>query len=129
MSVRNTYGFLRWYDLMASCFEKLTLEEKIDFLLWDANRPPGTRTSDWEGWALRIGPRRVVHPAPWEKRNNLPRSLRDAVFARDGKICHNCGTEKDITIDHVIAVVRGGTDDPENLRPLCRSCNSRKGTN
>ena len=32
------------------------------------------------------------------------------------------------TVDHVIPVLYGGTDDEDNLVPACRSCNSSKGT-
>lgn len=30
-------------------------------------------------------------------------------------------------VDHVIPIAQGGTNWPANLRPICRSCNSRKG--
>ncbi len=33
----------------------------------------------------------------------------------------------DLTADHIIPVVRGGTNDPSNYRVLCRSCNSSRG--
>lgn len=33
----------------------------------------------------------------------------------------------DLTADHDIALVNGGTDDPDNLTVLCRSCNTTKG--
>lgn len=29
-------------------------------------------------------------------------------------------------MDHVIALTRGGTNWPANMRPICKSCNSRK---
>ena len=40
--------------------------------------------------------------------------------------CFYCGTKERITIDHVIAIARGGTDSIGNLVPACKSCNSQK---
>lgn len=40
--------------------------------------------------------------------------------------CWMCG-EPATAIDHVIALARGGSNWPANLRPACRKCNSRKG--
>ena len=40
--------------------------------------------------------------------------------------CFYCGSTERITIDHVIAIARGGTDSIGNLVPACKSCNSQK---
>lgn len=56
----------------------------------------------------------------------IKKAIRDAVLARDGRVCSACGTEKQLTIDHIRPVSRGGTDDLFNLQVLCRNCNSRK---
>lgn len=41
--------------------------------------------------------------------------------------CAACGSRKRIEVDHVIPLFAGGTNDPANLQPLCRRCNSNKG--
>ena len=51
---------------------------------------------------------------------------RQAKFARLGNVCFYCGVAQELTIDHDIPLVRGGTDDIANILPACRSCNSRK---
>lgn len=40
--------------------------------------------------------------------------------------CVYCGRVAD-SLDHVVPVSKGGTNDAENLVPSCRSCNSSKG--
>jgi len=42
--------------------------------------------------------------------------------------CVYCGSEEDITVDHVIPRRYGGSDQPYNLVPACRTCNCKKGT-
>jgi 5-methylcytosine-specific restriction endonuclease McrA len=55
---------------------------------------------------------------------------RTYVIARDGGRCHLCGKRprlRDLTIDHVVPISRGGAHVAENMRVACRSCNCRKG--
>lgn len=53
-----------------------------------------------------------------------------AVVDQYGSHCYLCGNNlayRDITIDHVVALAKGGNHDLENTRPACRSCNLSKG--
>lgn len=57
-----------------------------------------------------------------EARKRLPE-----LIARDGQRCKRCGTTEKITVDHIVALANGGTNDLDNLQLLCRDCNSAKG--
>ena len=53
--------------------------------------------------------------------------FRAEVVERCGAGCWYCGASEAPTLDHVMPRSRGGADDPENLVPACKSCNSSKG--
>lgn len=44
-----------------------------------------------------------------------------------GMRCARCGNLAPLTKDHIIPVTQGGPDSIDNIQPLCRSCNSKKG--
>ena len=46
---------------------------------------------------------------------------------REQPWCSVCGGTEDLTGDHIVPRSRGGSSTRENLRVLCRGCNSRKG--
>jgi hypothetical protein len=63
------------------------------------------------------------------KRTAISKSVRFAIFARDGYARRYCGRQSDqspLVIDHVTPVAQGGTNDPENLITACNDCNAGK---
>lgn len=53
--------------------------------------------------------------------------IRARILIRDGYCCQYCGSENATTVDHVIPISKGGTDDPDNLVAACTRCNYSKG--
>ena len=66
-------------------------------------------------------------PGPRVVRKQLGAGVMRAVWDRDGWECQECGDHRDLTVDHIIPVALGGSNDTDNLQTLCKSCNSRKG--
>jgi len=62
-----------------------------------------------------------------ERRKPISRRLRFEILRRDNNTCRYChATDAPLTIDHVVPVALGGTDDPSNLVAACKDCNGGK---
>ncbi len=67
----------------------------------------------------------------WRERLGLSatewRDLSNAIRQRDNYTCAYCGSqEESMHVDHVLPLIQGGTNDPENLATACKACNSGK---
>lgn len=80
----------------------------------------------WLLWTECLVPPSMPAHAERE-RNKLTDRVREAVFARDGRICRACGSTEHLHIDHVVPLARGGLTVMENLAVLCGPCNGSKG--
>ena len=60
------------------------------------------------------------------KRDPIPEDVKLVVWARDGGACVRCGSKTALHFDHVIPVVKGGSNDEANIQILCQPCNLRK---
>ena len=48
---------------------------------------------------------------------------------RAAGICHHCGEKfspKDLTMDHLVPIIRGGKSSKGNLVPSCKKCNTER---
>jgi HNH endonuclease len=66
------------------------------------------------------------NPKPRPPRKGFSATQKLEVWKRDGFKCVKCGSDEDLTVDHIHPRSKGGSDDMTNLQTLCRGCNSRK---
>lgn len=59
------------------------------------------------------------YDANWKRLSKHLRSLQP--------YCSICKATKDLTVDHIIPLSKGGSTVGSNLQVLCRICNSSKG--
>lgn len=63
-------------------------------------------------------------------RKPVSKRVRFEIFKRDGFACQYCGQTPPavvLEIDHIVAVVEGGSSEPHNLITACFDCNRGKG--
>lgn len=59
----------------------------------------------------------------------ISKRTRYEILRRDGNACRYCGSiapDVKLTVDHVMPVALGGSDDPSNLVAACSDCNAGK---
>ena len=60
------------------------------------------------------------------------RELRNSQWWKrkcDKGICHYCGRSippKELTMDHIVPLIRGGKTTKGNVVPACKACNNKK---
>lgn len=61
---------------------------------------------------------------------SISKATKKRIVRMYGSRCFSCGrtlSKEEITIDHIVACLNGGTGDQVNLQILCSKCNSTKG--
>jgi len=64
------------------------------------------------------------------KCSDVIRKKRGRIYERDNYTCVFCGQKfevKDLTIDHIMPLSRGGNNQDYNLVTSCQKCNVKKG--
>jgi len=74
----------------------------------------------------------VRDPKHIARERNKARDLRNSQWWKEyvGRgICYYCGKKfppEELTMDHILPVVRGGKSSKGNVVPCCKECNSKK---
>lgn len=73
---------------------------------------------------------------PDTKRKSISKNKRLLVFYECGGCCKICGkslqntdpndVDTYMTVDHIIPLIKGGTNDIRNLQGMCLQCNMKK---
>lgn len=64
------------------------------------------------------------------RNQNVVRFCRENIYKRDEYTCQYCEVtfaHKDLTLDHVVPVSKGGQKSWTNIVTACRDCNQKKG--
>jgi 5-methylcytosine-specific restriction endonuclease McrA len=82
------------------------------------------RKRGWSQRAVRMAAAGEITATPWTEHDYW----RLFHIEQEGR-CALCGEKSArlLTVDHIVPIARGGTNDPENIQLLCFICNSRKG--
>lgn len=70
----------------------------------------------------------------WARERNAPgrHTMQEWIQIKtmNAYLCNNCGNMEpfiQLTVDHIIPLTKSGSDNIENIQPLCQRCNSKKG--
>jgi 5-methylcytosine-specific restriction endonuclease McrA len=66
------------------------------------------------------------HAIQQARRERIPDDVRTFVWKRDSGRCVQCGSQENLEFDHIIPVVKGGSNTAKNIQLLCEICNRRK---
>lgn len=93
---------------------------RVSLYRWRKIAPRVLRMFNVDGDSIGLQPKRSARPS-------IPMATKKFIFGRDGNRCRYCGTtNSDFHIDHIVPVIMGGTNDPDNLCVACAPCNHSK---
>jgi hypothetical protein len=68
-----------------------------------------------------------VEQADMARRERISESVRLFVWQRDEGKCVKCRKAEKLEFDHIIPVIKGGSNTERNVQLLCEQCNRAKG--
>ena len=73
-----------------------------------------------------------TEPKRLKREREKARALRSTLWWKQkiaSGVCHHCGQvfhSKELTMDHLVPLARGGESTKVNLVPACKECNAKK---
>lgn len=61
------------------------------------------------------------------RKKSVSKTKRERIFNRDSNECLNCKSNRNLTLDHIRPITKGGDYNDNNLQTLCSRCNGKKG--
>jgi 5-methylcytosine-specific restriction endonuclease McrA len=59
-------------------------------------------------------------------RNIISQELKDLVFARDKGKCAVCHGNEELDYDHIVPLMKGGSNTSRNIQLVCKQCRVNK---
>ena len=111
-------SLVEWKEAITyMCLDKCAVLEWYDD--WIVSSP---------SWETRVPA--VIMLKDMYKRKSHPRFSKNNVYLRDLYDCQYCDknfAKRDLTIDHVVPISKGGKTNWTNIVTACKACNVRKG--
>lgn len=124
---RNKESTQRYKDANRDKIRKSSLDRYYSIMASDPERIRKLRRD----YAKTPYGRAIYYSAQNRRRRDVPYSQEAidwiASIDWDTETCTYCETAPATEIDHILPITKGGTGDRENLTPVCRPCNARKG--
>ena len=129
----------------ASAYQKANrAREQARYKAWKAKHPEAVKEHS-RNWARKhpeyikanLKQWRATNPLKAAEQDNRRRARKQGAFGTYtadefkalGTTCLCCGrADIPMTADHIVPLSKGGRNDIGNIQPLCRGCNSSKGT-
>jgi hypothetical protein len=125
-----------WNKGMKGFFHRGSLKKgHEDIVTKEARKQAGQKTKGDKHWNWKGGHLNDLHLAKMYKARRRGATGKHTLVEWETlKAQYNwtcpCCREKEpdivLTEDHIIPLIKGGSDNIENIQPLCRSCNSKK---
>jgi len=83
---------------------------------------------------IRLNKKVIVWKSTFKRLSKLPNPIIDFngsdwlyILEKQNYRCANCYEIKELELDHIIPISKGGNHTRDNIQGLCPECNSRKG--